>query len=259
MASQELMAMAFEMITPGYDKEKLSGEFLEIDEAICWVAFDQFQFPAFGPREAHVFMIHVDLSAWLDEEADRHEKAFEIARNQIFNAIENGHILLVGKETEQEAGEAKENFVQPFVTFVTPQMLSEGGWKESNRSYEIGELQFDGLFVRFADIQRLFGPFKKASSQSASQPTTSIPTPQDNFQDDPKNRKRGRRPKYDWEGILAAVSHGIGQSGNYPENQAALERLIAQFCLETTGDEPAASLIRQKASGLFEVLRLNRQ
>lgn len=251
--------MAFELVSSGYDKEKLSGEFLEIDEAICWVAFDQFQFRAFGPRAAHEFLIHSDLAAWLDEEAERNDQAFGIAREQVFNAIENGHILFVGKETEREADEANGIFGQPLITFVAPQMLAEGGWKESGRSYEIGELQFDGLFVRFADVEKLFGPMKKSTLTSTSQPKVSISNPQGQGQDEVQSRPRGRRPKYDWERILATVSHSIGQTGSFPENQAALERLIAQHCMETMGDEPSPSLIRQKASSLFDVLRLNRQ
>lgn len=259
MASPEVMSMFFDMISSGYDKEKLSGEFLEIDEAICWVAFDQFQFRAFGPRAAHEFLVHVDLAAWLDEESERNEQAFRIAREQVFNAIENGHILFVGKESEREADEANGIFGQPFITFVTPQMLTEGGWRESGRSYEIGELRFDGLFVRFADVEKLFGPLKKSAPHAALQPKELKSTPQDQVQDDIQSRPRGRRPKYDWENILATVSHSIGQSGKTPENQAALERLIAQHCMDTMGDEPSSSLIRQKASSLFDILRLNRQ
>ena len=257
MASPEIMAMAFDLLSSGFDKEKLSGEFLEIDEAICWVAFDRFQPPPFGPRAAHEFLIHADLAIWLDEQAERNEQVFKIAREQVFNAIENGHILLVGKETDRESDEVNGVFNQPLITFVTPQMLADGGWQESNPSYEVGELHFDGLFVRFSDVQKLFGPFKKSPPQTGTQPIGANPLAEIAPVITPEGKRRGRRPKYDWEKILATVSLKIGQSRSLPENQAALERLIAQHCMETLGDEPSPSLIRQKASGLFETLRLN--
>lgn len=255
----ELGAMAFELLATGNDKEIFAGEFLEIDEAICWVAFDNYQFPPLGPRVAHELLIHADLALWLDEEADRQEQAFGIAREQVFNAIENGHVVLVGKESERTDVVNDVRYSQPFVTVVTPQMVAEGGWKEQSRSYDVGELKFDGLFVRFTDMVKLFGPLKKSSSKASVLAASLKPDLDDQTQDDPQVRRKGRRPKYDWENILATVSLSIGQSRKFPENQAALERMIAEHCMSALGNEPSASLIRMKASNLFDTLRQNRQ
>ena len=164
MSTPENVATAFGIFSTTSGNEILVGEFVEIDEAICWVAFNQFQTPALGRRPVHEFLIHADYASWLDEQADQDEQAFKIAREQVFNAIENGHLPLVGKESERENDDPEIVPLRPFITHVTPQMLAEGGWIEQARSYGVGELQFDGLFVPFADLERLFGPFKKSSA-----------------------------------------------------------------------------------------------
>jgi hypothetical protein len=64
----------------------------------------------------------------------------------------------------------------------------------------------------------------------------------------------GRPQKWDWEGamatLVAAAQHPDGLPTG-PGAQAKIEKLIAEWFIEETGDAPSASQVRQRASTLI--------
>jgi hypothetical protein len=90
--------------------------------------------------------------------------------------------------------------------------------------------------------------------------------PPDNFLSDdylPKNLKvdnskietRGRKPKYDWEAFLqqvALIAHGIN---GLPETQAELENIMSTWCMNEWKETPSESLIRDKISPIYQLLK----
>ncbi len=257
MSFEEAKRTFFELLTLKPYNEKISGKLVEIDEAICWVAFDSFQMPPLGPREAYEFLLHTDYREWLEGEADKTQQAFEIAREQVFNAIENGHVAAVGKEAEREMDDPRGEHVPP-LTIVTPQMFTNGGWSEAGRAYQIGETTFEGLFVKHDDLIRVFSPFKKTRSAGDSE-KMEIPAEVPKAPVDLERARRGRPRKYDWDRVLSEVAFDIGQTGEVPASQAALETMIAERFMDLIGDEPGRSGIRERASGLYKMLRQKSQ
>jgi hypothetical protein len=70
-------------------------------------------------------------------------------------------------------------------------------------------------------------------------------------------RASGRPPKWDWEGVLAYVVSQAQQPDGLPTGpgaQARLEELMASWFVGQTGDAPASSQIRQRASSIARLL-----
>lgn len=70
-------------------------------------------------------------------------------------------------------------------------------------------------------------------------------------------RPTGRPPKWDWEGVLAYVVSRAQQPDGLPTGpgaQAQLEKLMSDWFIEETGDAPAPSQIRQRASSVSRLL-----
>jgi hypothetical protein len=70
-------------------------------------------------------------------------------------------------------------------------------------------------------------------------------------------RATGRPPKWNWEGALAYVVSQAQQPDGLPTgpgSQARLEEMMAAWFVQETGDAPAPSLIRQRASNIVRTL-----
>lgn len=60
--------------------------------------------------------------------------------------------------------------------------------------------------------------------------------------------RRGPRPKWDWEGMLAYLAAVADRPDGLPERQADLEKMGAEWFRREVDDEPAESSIRERAS-----------
>jgi hypothetical protein len=70
-------------------------------------------------------------------------------------------------------------------------------------------------------------------------------------------RPTGRPPKWDWEGALAFVISQAQQPDGLPTGpgaQARLEKMMSDWFMGETGDAPAPSQIRQRASSISRML-----
>lgn len=68
------------------------------------------------------------------------------------------------------------------------------------------------------------------------------------------NQQVGRPRKWDWEGALAFIISAAQHPDGLPTGdgaQARLEEMIANWFVSKTGDSPATSQIRQRASSII--------
>ena len=65
--------------------------------------------------------------------------------------------------------------------------------------------------------------------------------------------KGGRPPKYDWEAFLTEAGRYLYVEGQ-PGSKSAFVEIMAQWCLNTWGDEPSASTIKAKISPLYDAI-----
>lgn len=69
----------------------------------------------------------------------------------------------------------------------------------------------------------------------------------------------GRPPKWDWEGAFAHVISLAAKPGGLPTGQGAqarIEELMLSWFLDETGNEPAASQVRARASRIMRTLKM---
>lgn len=81
------------------------------------------------------------------------------------------------------------------------------------------------------------------------------------LQSAPERRQIGRPRKWDWEGAMAfigAKSRREGLLTGEPGKQARIEDAIAEWFITETGDSPAPSQIRSRASRLVEMAQKDR-
>jgi hypothetical protein len=67
------------------------------------------------------------------------------------------------------------------------------------------------------------------------------------------DRRRGRRPQYDWSIFAAEMARYCRVS--IPKDQAELERHMKEWCIENWDGEPADSVIRYWAAPTFRAIR----
>jgi hypothetical protein len=65
----------------------------------------------------------------------------------------------------------------------------------------------------------------------------------------------GRPPKWDWFGMAAEIVRIVNQPDGLPDSQADVEDQMAQWFVNTTGDQPAESQIREKVGRIFQRAR----
>ena len=61
----------------------------------------------------------------------------------------------------------------------------------------------------------------------------------------------GRKPKYDWDAFFAEIVVRADLDG-LPDTQAELERTMADWCLDSWGEQPSESTIRSKVALIYK-------
>ena len=69
-----------------------------------------------------------------------------------------------------------------------------------------------------------------------------------------KQLKRGPKSKYQWETFTHEVTRRAALDG-LPDTLADAERMMAEWCENQWGEQPAPSMIREKLSPLYRYLR----
>ncbi len=96
--------------------------------------------------------------------------------------------------------------------------------------------------VHAGDLLAAFGPADPPAVERASTP-----------------ERRGRKPQYDWTTAEREIFGRLYRgeiSERSIETQADVERVLADWFAERTGDEPSESMIRSHAAGLYkEILK----
>lgn len=258
MSQADIQAMFLTMFGGEHAKEIALAKYVQFDEAASWIAFGTYSWPAVGPTSIVQMLIAGDFLQWQETQRREMEIKFEFARDQLFAAAGNGTTMLIGKppakDLEQDITNDPKIPRAQFFEIVPGEPLKNGDWSEYPDGYRIGERDYVALFVQSQDLNRLFGAFHLDAAASPNSDSTYGAA-----EDAPEmpHKQRGRRPKWQWEQILAAVGFQIGQQGRIPESQADLERMIAQYCQDEFGDEPSSGMTREKASPMFDRLRRN--
>jgi hypothetical protein len=108
------------------------------------------------------------------------------------------------------------------------------------------EAEFSGMCFDFGAIEMLIPNAELHTSRVAR------------IDNGSRARMAGRPPKWDWEGALAYVVSQAQQPDGLPTGpgaQAQLEKMMAAWFVQVAGDAPAASMVRQRASKVIQMLQ----
>lgn len=105
--------------------------------------------------------------------------------------------------------------------------------------------KFIGMSFVFEQVELLLPNHRLDLSKSTSAP------------DQPERRPIGRPRRWDWESVMAYISpvaRELGLLNGAVGSQAKIEALMQQWFIDQTGESPATSQIRGRASRLIEMV-----
>jgi hypothetical protein len=234
------------------------SKYLLFHEAMCWIAFDQYDFPPIGPRDYFEFMF--DDTFWGDEGSMDRAK-YELAEQQLIAAIENGLISLlggnkqVGEITHSPAIQNSES-VEMQMHQISHDAVAASDFYEDDGVYYVANRWYDRLIVPVNELEAAFSAFIRR----AKSPENLLPVVTNSPQDDSKaklfsQKRRGRPPEWDWDALKVEIIALANSPDGLPYKQADLESWTAEYFQRKNGREPSVSSIRSKLSPIYERLR----
>jgi len=227
---------------------------LSIEEALNWIAFSNFAGPFYGP-------IPMSRCAYKDKEGYEHDYFEDLGRHNlalemISILLRRGAIALYGKflkwdEDKEYYESADRKPVEIIDVKIIANILQLNGCvsldEDSEHGYGIWGAE-DGacvdLFVGHDELTVAF-PWRAPLELPSTENSTLTASPSQN--------RRGRPKKHNWEAFLQEVARMANRPDGLPERMGHLEKIMAQWCLETWGCEPSESQIREKLTPLYRL------
>lgn len=217
-------------------------------EAVTWVARRDFSLPAnrIGPR--HICI----LPMCGDEEDEDDNGRYELAHELLIDRAAKGKIRLYARGGWSELIDEKS------ISF--PMELSPDFIKKAEYVFEGSEggptlyvEEQEGYNEIVVDYSDLISQFWGEPGQECEHPTPPLPARPNRTASINLARRRGRPPRYSMKDFAAEMTQYC--LTNPVPDQAALERHMAEWCLDEWGCEPAASYIREWVSPTFKAVR----
>jgi len=220
-------------------------------EAVTWIARRDVSFPAhrIGPRQLGV------LPEWGDEEDEDDNGRYELAHELLMDRAAKGNIRLYARGGWSDLVDEKS---LSFPMELSPEFIK--------KAYEFDDLEgptlyipeiegYNNIVVDYSDLIREFwGESGRECDESVSkQPTLATPARPNRKASINLARRRGRPPRYPMQNFAAEMTRYCLTSP-IPD-QAALERHMAEWCLDEWGCEPVPSYIREWVSPTFRAVR----
>ena len=100
------------------------------------------------------------------------------------------------------------------------------------------------FFVSGGDLQKLYPEAAGAVAPEPAEPSAEKP-----------QRRRGRKPKHDWPGIVIEIARRCHRNG-IPDNERAFARDILAWCQDQFADEPSESDVRAMVKRVCDALKI---
>ena len=223
-------------------------------EAVRWIARRDFSLPAdrIGPRQLCV------LPEWGDEEDENDNGRYELAHELLMDRAAKGKIRLYARGGSSDLVDEKS---LSFPMELSPEFIKKAEYELLLDGHEgptlyIPEIEgYNDIVVDYSDLVREFwGESGRECDESVSkQPTPATPARPNRKTSINLARRRGRPSRYSMQDFAAEMTCYC--LTNPIPNQAALERHMAEWCLDEWGCEPAPSYIREWVSPTFRAVR----
>jgi hypothetical protein len=221
-------------------------------EAVTWIARRDFSLPAnrIGPRQLCV------LPGWGDEEDENDNGRYELAHELLMDRAAKGNIRLYARGGWSDLVDEQS---LSFPMELSPEFIKKAEYEfedyEGPTLYIPEKEGYHQIAVDYSDLTREFwGESGRECDESVSkQPTPATPARPNRKTSINLARRRGRPSRYSMQDFAAEMTRYC--LTNPIPAQAALERHMAEWCLDEWGCEPAASYIREWVSPTFRAVR----
>jgi hypothetical protein len=221
-------------------------------EAVTWIARRDFSIPAnrIGPRPLNI------LPIWGDEEDEDDNGRYELAHELLMDRAAKGKIRLYARGGSSELVDEKSI---SFPMELSPEFIKKAEYvfeeTEGPTLYIAEQEAYGDVVVDYSDLIR---EFWGESGRECDEIVSKQPRPAASARSNPNTsinlaRRRGRPSRYPMQDFAAEMTRYCFT--NPIPDQAALERHMAEWCLDEWGREPAASYIREWVSPTFRAVR----
>jgi hypothetical protein len=222
-------------------------------EAVTWIARRDFSLPGnrIGPRQLSI------LPMWGDEEEEDDNGRYQLAQELLLDRAAKGKIRLYARGGSSELVDEKSI---SFPMELSPEFIKKAEYEFEDSEggptlYIIEQESYHDIAVDYSDLLREFWGGERDETVNKQRTLTAPARP--NHKDSMiLARRRGRRPQYSMQDFAAEMTRYC--LTNPIADQAALERHMAEWCLNEWGREPAVSYIREWVSPTFRAVRQTR-
>jgi hypothetical protein len=218
-------------------------------EAVTWVARRDFSLPAnrIGPRSLGV------LPRCGDEEDEDDNGRYELAHELLMDRAAKGKIRLYARDGNSDLIDEKSI---SFAMELSPEFIKKAEYVfeeyEGPTLYVLEQECYHEIVVDYIDLIREFWG-EPGDETVRNQPKLAVPVRPNRKASINLARRRGRPPRYSMQDFAAEMTRYC--LTNSISDQAALERHMAEWCLDEWGCEPAISYIREWVSPTFRAVR----
>jgi hypothetical protein len=221
-------------------------------EAVTWVARRDISLPAdrIGPRQLSI------LPQFGDEEDEDDNGRYQLAHELLIDRAAKGKIRLYARGGSSELVDERS---MSFPMELSPEFVKKAEYVceecEGPTLYIPEQECYHDIAVDYNDLIREFWgePTQECSETVSEQPVSAAPTRPNHKASINLARRRGRPPRYRMQDFAAEMTRFC--LTNPIPDQAALERHMAEWCLDEWGCEPASSYIREWVSPTFRAVR----
>lgn len=258
MQPEDTEANADEIIAMFLDH---NDQFLLFDEAICCIAFGDYQFPGNGPRPISELFTDDEI---LEHEATRQLGRYELAEEQLLALIAQSKVRLYGRLVKsnldatvvQKAGSQFSSHER--TRRILPGEVEVGEFYEDDGQHHVGERWYDCLVVGAADLESVLSLLNPPVAQQVHDRNTATGLETlsaiETTGAAALGRRRGRPREWDWDDIHGEIVRIANTPDGLPEKQAALQRTIMDYCQLTFGKEPSPSTVSEKIAAVYRKL-----
>jgi hypothetical protein len=221
-------------------------------EAVTWIARRDFSAPAkrIGPRQLSI------LPMWGDEKDEDDSGRYELAQELLLDRAAKSKIRLYARGGWSELIDEKSI---SFPMELSPEFIKTASYEldfsEGATLYIEEREGYHDIVIDYSDLIREFWgePDQECEETVSRHPIMAAPSRQDRRVSINLPRRRGRPPRYSMQDFAAELVRYC-LTNSIPD-QAALERHMAEWCLDEWGGEPATSYIREWVSPTFKAVR----
>jgi hypothetical protein len=243
------------------------GPCVLLEEAINWIAFGEYNDPAFGPHPIWSFAKDPPDEIF-SYEVSRWEGRRDLALELLMARAAEGKLRVLGRRAIPQDDESLGK-PENLHTQIPTVFLADCEWDVGDDMLVGPNESWAVPIVVESDLQQQFpsmGESAKPETDASPSPhrgvesisVTALPDHSRRLSIRARRPSAGGRPrKWDWPSFIQQMATRAHEG--LPEKQAGFEAEMAEWCVANWGDQPAPSQIRERVSLIYALDRERRK